>query len=82
MENKTIVNSQQIAENQIITTENQALDQIAAIPLYFPTSYSVVKPYIKGFEINAFDALSLKNVEIDNSWQPKDTNIISNSQNQ
>jgi oligopeptide transport system substrate-binding protein len=70
-----------IAENKIITTEEEALRQIPAIPLYYPTSYSLVKPYIKGFELNVFDALSLKNVEIDNDWQPKDSKNISNSQN-
>ena len=54
---------------ELIMSQDEALDQLPAIPLYFPNSYSLVKPYIKGFELNAFDALSLKNVEIDNDWQ-------------
>ncbi len=54
-----------------ITTEQQAIDELPAIPLYFPTSYSLIKPYIKGFDINVLDAPLLKNVKIDNNWQPK-----------
>ncbi len=81
IENKSSGETNAIAENKIITTEEEALKQIPAIPLYYPTSYSLVKPYIKGFELNVFDALSLKNVEIDNDWQPKDSKNISNSQN-
>ncbi|HXG82516.1 MAG TPA: peptide ABC transporter substrate-binding protein [Pyrinomonadaceae bacterium] len=54
-----------------VLTENEAIVQIFAIPLYFPTSYSLVKPYIQGFEMNTLDAPSLKNVRIDNNWQPK-----------
>jgi oligopeptide transport system substrate-binding protein len=60
------------ADGELILTEEQALAQLPAIPLYFPTSYSLVKPYIQGFDLNAFDALSLKNVRIDSTWQPAD----------
>lgn len=59
------------AEDETIATEAQAISDLPAIPLYFPTSYSLVKPYISGFETNAFDAPSLKDVRIDNNWQPK-----------
>jgi oligopeptide transport system substrate-binding protein len=55
----------------IILTEAQAIEELSAIPLYFPTSYSLVKPYIRGFEINILDAPSLKDVKIDFTWQPK-----------
>lgn len=57
-----------------ILTEDQAISELPAIPLYFPTSYSLVKPYIQGFEINSLDAPSLKNVSIDVNWQPKKAN--------
>ncbi len=57
-----------------ILTEDEAIEDVAAIPLYFPTSYSLVKPYIQGFEINTLDAPSLKDVKIDNNWQPKKAN--------
>lgn len=57
-----------------IVSEAEALREIPAIPLYFPTSYSLVKPYINGFDINSLDAPSLKGVRIDNNWQPKKQN--------
>jgi oligopeptide transport system substrate-binding protein len=58
-------------ENAEILTADEAIFEFAAIPLYFPISYSLVKPYITGFETNSLDAPSLKDVEIDNNWQPK-----------
>ncbi len=53
-----------------ILTEAQASEEIPAIPLYFPSSYALVKPYIKGFELNSLDAPALKDVEIQSDWQP------------
>ena len=61
-------------EESPVRTEEEALIEIPAIPLYFPTSYSLVKPYVRGFEMNTLDAPSLKNVSIDNSWQPSTEN--------
>ena len=58
----------------LFLTEAEAILEFPAIPLYFPTSYSLVKPYIQGFEMNTLDAPSLKNVKIDNDWQPKKAN--------
>lgn len=52
-------------------SETEALDQFAAIPLYFPSSYSLVKPYVQGFEPNGLDIYSLQDVRIDSEWQPK-----------
>ncbi|HEX3100598.1 MAG TPA: peptide ABC transporter substrate-binding protein, partial [Pyrinomonadaceae bacterium] len=54
-----------------LLTEDDAIYELNAIPLYFPMSYSLVKPYVKGFEMNGFDALSLRDVTIDSNWQPK-----------
>jgi oligopeptide transport system substrate-binding protein len=51
--------------------EEDAIYEMSAIPLYFPMSYSLVKPYVKGFEMNALDAPSLREMSIDASWQPK-----------
>ncbi|NJM53549.1 MAG: hypothetical protein HC846_09275 [Blastocatellia bacterium] len=65
-------------EGEVILSEEEALEHLPAIPLYFPTSYSLVKPYIQGFELNAFDALSLKDVQINSSWQPVDNKNTSN----
>ena len=59
-----------IADETILTGED-AIIELPAIPLYFPTSYSLVKPYIQGFETNVLDAPSLKDIKIDNNWQPK-----------
>ena len=63
-----------LSENKAIVltlTEEDAIFELKAIPLYFPTSYSLVKPYIRGFETNGLDAISLKEVSIDNNWQPR-----------
>ena len=63
----------EVGEDDFILSEAEAILEVPAIPLYFPTSYSLVKPYVKGFDMNSFDAPSLKKVEIDSSWQPKKT---------
>jgi len=52
-------------------SEDDAIFAVKVIPLYFPVSYSLVKPYIRGFETNGLDAISLKEVSIDNHWKPK-----------
>ena len=54
-------------------TEQDALYELTAIPLYFPTSYSLLKPYVQGFDINGLDAPSLKAVTIRSDWLPKST---------
>ena len=53
-----------------LIAEEDAMYEMNAIPLYFPMSYSLVKPYVKGFEMNALDAPSLREMSIDASWQP------------
>ncbi|MFZ1701314.1 MAG: peptide ABC transporter substrate-binding protein [Pyrinomonadaceae bacterium] len=50
-------------------TDADAIFDLRAIPLYFPTSFALVKPYVRGFEMNALDAPSLKEMSIDTSWQ-------------
>ena len=80
VEEKREVKLAQIAETQILT-EKQALETVPAIPLYFPTSYSLIKPYVQGFETNALDAHSLKNVKINNNWQPSNRKFLSNDKN-
>ncbi len=51
-------------------SEEDAIYELTSIPLYFPTSYSLVKPYVRGFEINGLDAPLMKDISIDNDWQP------------
>lgn len=60
-------------DNKIILTEEVAINEVPAIPLYFPMTYSLVKPYVKGFEMNTLDAPLLKDVYIDNNWQPENS---------
>lgn len=64
-----------------ILSEEDAFEQLPAIPLYFPTSYSLVKPYVQGFENNVLDAPSLKRVAIDSNWQPDKPENKSNTNN-
>jgi len=62
-----------------VTTEAQALRQMPAIPLYFASSYALVKPYVNGFDANLFDAPSLKRVRIDADWrmpQKSDASLV------
>lgn len=61
-------------DEKIILTEAEAILEVPGIPLYFPRSYSLVKPYVQGFEMNTLDAPLLKDVQINNNWQPKKTN--------
>lgn len=53
---------------QPIETEAQALKDLSAMPIYFASSYSLVKPYVSGFDANVLDAPSLKTVRIDTTW--------------
>ncbi|HEX7173842.1 MAG TPA: peptide ABC transporter substrate-binding protein [Pyrinomonadaceae bacterium] len=53
-----------------ITTEAEALRALPAIPVYFATSFALVKPYVAGFDTNLLDAPSLKYVRIETGWKP------------
>ncbi|MCA1631311.1 MAG: peptide ABC transporter substrate-binding protein [Acidobacteria bacterium] len=53
-----------------ILTESEALKNVTAIPIYFASSFALVKPYVRGFDANLLDAYSLKQVRIDTGWQP------------
>ena len=63
------VGSQTQAVNEPIESEEQALRELKAVPIYFASSYSLVKPYVSGFNTNVLDAPSLKTVRIDTSWR-------------
>ncbi|HEX8707419.1 MAG TPA: peptide ABC transporter substrate-binding protein [Pyrinomonadaceae bacterium] len=65
------------AEPPPVITEAQALRELPAMPIYFASSYALVKPYVIGFDSNLLDAPSLKQVRIDTAWQqPKQTSLI------
>jgi hypothetical protein len=51
-----------------VESEAQALKDLKAVPIYFASSYSLVKPYVSGFVANVLDAPSLKRTRIDTSW--------------
>jgi oligopeptide transport system substrate-binding protein len=51
-------------------SETQALKDLKAMPIYFASSYAVVKPYVSGFDPNVLDAPSLKNTRMDTNWRP------------
>jgi oligopeptide transport system substrate-binding protein len=60
-----------------IESEAQALSQIRAMPIYFATSYSLVRPYVSGFDANVLDVPSLKNVKIETNWhEPKTASLF------
>ena len=54
-------------------SEAQALNDLAAIPIYFASSYALVKPYVTGFDSNVLDAPSLKTVRINTAWRPSES---------
>jgi ABC-type oligopeptide transport system substrate-binding subunit len=56
-----------------IESEAQALSDLSAMPIYFASSYSLVKPYVTGFDANVLDAPSLKTVRINTNWRPAET---------
>jgi oligopeptide transport system substrate-binding protein len=55
--------------SQPIESEAQALRDLSAMPIYFASSYSLLKPYVSGFDGNVLDAPSLKAVRINTGWQ-------------
>jgi oligopeptide transport system substrate-binding protein len=60
-----------------IESETEALSQLRAIPIYFASSYTLVRPYVIGFDTNILDAPSLKKVRIDSGWQePKTAGVV------
>lgn len=54
-------------------TEAQALSDLASMPIYFASSYALVKPYVTGFDSNVLDAPSLKTVRINTAWRPSES---------
>src|SRR5215216_97609 len=56
-------------EKVVVETESQALKDLRAVPIYFASSYSLVKPYVTGFDTNVLDAPSLKKTRLDTNWK-------------
>lgn len=58
-----------LGNHPAIETESEALNDLSSMPIYFASSYALVKPYVNGFDSNVLDAPSLKTVRIDTSWK-------------
>lgn len=55
-----------------IESESQALKEVKAVPIYFASSCSLVKPYVSGFDANVLDIPAPKNIRLDLTWtEPK-----------
>ncbi|MBX3290994.1 MAG: peptide ABC transporter substrate-binding protein [Acidobacteria bacterium] len=52
-----------------IADEGDAIFELTAIPLYFPLSYALVKPFVTGFDSNSLDHPLLHRVAIDAEWR-------------
>ena len=51
-----------------ISSEDQALKELRAVPIYFASSFALVKPYVTGFDGNVLDAPSLKRTRMNTEW--------------
>ena len=49
-----------LKKRRIVETESQALKNLTAVPIYFASSYSLVKPYVSGFDSNVLDVPCLE----------------------
>jgi ABC-type oligopeptide transport system substrate-binding subunit len=58
-----------LPEKLMVETEAQALKDLKAMPIYFASSYSLVKPYVSGFDVNVLDAPSLKKTRLVTNWK-------------
>jgi oligopeptide transport system substrate-binding protein len=54
-----------------VETEVQALKDLKAMPIYFASSYSLVKPYVSGFDSNVLDVPSLKKTRMKTDWSER-----------
>ncbi|MBP9664569.1 MAG: hypothetical protein KBD94_08090, partial [Pyrinomonadaceae bacterium] len=57
-----------------LITATEAMHDLTVIPLYFPVSYALIKPYVQGFDLNGLDAISLRDVSINSEWKPEARN--------
>jgi ABC-type oligopeptide transport system substrate-binding subunit len=55
-------------EVAIVESESQALKELKAMPIYFASSYALVKPYVSGFDANLLGVPSLKKTRIETGW--------------
>lgn len=58
-----------------INLDDETIYNVRIVPLYFPVSYALVKPYVRGFELNGLDAPSLRSVSIDLGWRQRNAEV-------
>src|SRR5688572_2635888 len=63
-----LTNLQMLFDGDLPESEAQALKDLKAMPIYFASSYAIVKPYVSGFDANVLDAPSLKKTRMDTNW--------------
>ncbi len=68
--NSENISGRRTTDRTTIDNEAQALSNLSVMPIYFASSYALVKPYVSGFDANVLDAPSLKKVRIDGNWKP------------
>ena len=51
-----------------VESETLALKELRAMPIYFASSYALVKPYVSGFDANLLGLPSLKKTRIETGW--------------
>jgi hypothetical protein len=68
--NSGVVKGRTLTSRPAIDTEAKALSDLSAMPIYFASSYALVKPYVSGFDANVLDAPLLKTIRIDGNWKP------------
>ena len=63
--------SVQLPKVATIRSEDEALKELRAVPIYFASSFALVKPYVTGFDGNVLDAPSLKRTRLNTQWGTK-----------
>jgi oligopeptide transport system substrate-binding protein len=51
-----------------VSSEDEALKQLRAVPIYFASSFALVKPYVTGFDDNVLDVPLLKRTKMNTNW--------------
>ena len=65
---KEIQTTDRLTDSTAVESETQALKELKAMPIYFASSYALVKPYVAGFDPNVLDVSSLKRIRLDTNW--------------
>jgi len=61
----------EVAGPRAPVSEGDALKELRAVPIYFASSFALVKPYVDGFDGNVLDVPSLKKIRMNTNWVEK-----------